>query len=145
MKLTVAALAVLAISGSANAYNFKPKHANFTLAGDLTMTLQHYPLVCHVKLTGETHDGRATITGITVSSKTEGFCNDLFGANLPWKVEISGSGQPVIRRFALMGGDRCVTTEQMIAVSGSEWTFSPSGHCQVSGALKSSPKIVVKP
>jgi hypothetical protein len=145
MKITAVALAVLAFAGSAHAYMFTPKHKKFQLNGTVTFAMTE---VCTLNATGTTQGERATITSFVLSSDVFNICKYYQAHGLPWKVEMSDGGQPNIKhvRFEsdLLG--RTGTHLQAVTVDGSgNWTFTPSGHLQMSGTVASTPPITIKP
>jgi hypothetical protein len=142
MKLAAAALAALAFAGSANAYMFSPKHQTFTLSGTV---LLFNDTNCTLTMTGATHGERAVITGAAISGPG---CNYLTAHGLPWKVEMSDGGEPIIEKVRLTdpGFFRYGVRQQAVTVDRKgNWTFIPSGHLQMSGTIPSSPPITVKP
>jgi hypothetical protein len=143
MKITtaVAALAVLAFAGSAHAYMFSPKHKKFTLSGNVLLSNNTN---CMLAMSGSTHGERAVITDAAFSGPG---CSEIVPAQLPWKVEMSDGGQPIIEKlFFKVGNSQYRVHKQAVTVDGSgNWTFIPSGRLEMSGTIPSTPPIIIKP
>jgi len=145
MKNALVALSALAIASSANAYMFAPKHGAFALNGTVEIDANQ---ICTMNAAGTTHGERAIITAITMSSQTYHFCNSMTPVHLPWKIEMSDDGQPIIRhmRFYVPYLGYSHDRDQAASVDHKgNWTFIPSGEIQLSGTVASTPPIDVKP
>ncbi len=121
---------------------FAPKHKTFTLSGQV-MLFNDTP--CTLTMTGTTHGERAVITSAVFSG---GNCQILIAKSLPWKVEMSDAGQPVIEkvRFVVPPYWAYAAREQAATVDGNgNWTFIASGHLLMSGTVASTPRIIIKP
>ncbi len=121
---------------------FSPKHQTFTLSGTV---LVFNDADCKLTMSGTTHGERAVITSAVLSG---GLCKGITAKGLPWKVEMSDGGQPIIQRvhFTEDNFRRHNTREQVATVDRKgNWTFIASGHLQMSGTIASSPPITVKP
>lgn len=90
MKTTLAALAALALAGSAHAgrVSFVPANTDFTASGPISFTISGRPTVaCKFTIAGHTNaDGTATVTSAAFSSDGEGSCRHVepFGFKLGW-------------------------------------------------------------
>jgi hypothetical protein len=141
-----AALAVLAVAGSANAFMFSPKHQGFYLSGTVLLrSNKNGGTPCNLTVDGFTRGERAGIYSAGLSGNTA--CNNILAHGIPWKVEISDGGQPIIEKVRYIWGGRVYAAPlQAVTVDGAgNWTFVPSGHLQLSGTVQSIPPITIKP
>ena len=148
ITLAVAALAVLSLAGTANAYSFTPTNTTFAATGTLMLTAAGAAVNCNTNLGGKTSaKGGASITSAVFSGSSP-VCKLITPTGLPWKTTAKSATKAIIANVAVSGGGgSCGPTKVNITVSpGGAFTFHNaklSGGCVIDGTLQTAPVITI--
>ena len=146
--LALAALAMIALGGTANAYTFSPKSTKFSATGTLSLSALGTTVQCHSAFKGKVNaTGAASITGVTFSG-TSSVCSLITPTALPWHTMAKSTSTAVIKSVTVTGGGGvCGPTNVTIGVSsGGAFTFNNatlSGGCGINGSVQTSPVVTI--
>ena len=143
-----AALAILSLAGTANAYSFTPTNTMFAATGTLMLTAAGTSVNCATNLGGKTSaKGSASITSAAFSGSSP-VCKLITPTGLPWKTTAKSATKASIMNVGVAGGGgSCGPTKVTITVSpGGAFTFNNaklSGGCEIDGSLQTAPAITI--